>query len=199
LVIDKVDTKPAFYATSLSIQNIQTHKNNNRCCYFGGFRRAAMTKSIPKHVPPSSAALALTSSSMTPTRRRIALAVAASKPPPPRLPFSPSPAPTAPPAPPTPPAPPRTTRCCLATASCFSAHFLVRTAGNAATSTTSSPSCSGTSRITSRKQTLHPGYHISGSRVETRRFQAMRLLNSTCTTQPSAPTASRYQLRGNSR
>jgi hypothetical protein len=34
------------------------------------------------------------------------------------------------------------------------------------------------------KQTLKPGYHISGSRVETGRFQAVGRLHSTCTAPP---------------
>jgi hypothetical protein len=33
-------------------------------------------------------------------------------------------------------------------------------------------------------QILKPGYHISGSRVKTRRFQARGQLNSTCTAPP---------------
>jgi hypothetical protein len=36
---------------------------------------------------------------------------------------------------------------------------------------------------------LKPGYHISGSRVETRRFQAMGQLHPTCTASPRRTTA----------
>jgi hypothetical protein len=54
-----------------------------------------------------------------------------------------------------------------------------------------SPSCSGTVVAFESKQILKPGYHISGSRVETRRFQAPEgQLDSPCTAPPlHAPTA----------
>ena len=58
------------------------------------------------------------------------------------------------------------------------------------------PYRSGTIHLNLKKYTLKPGYHISGARVETRRFQAMgQLLHSSCTS-PTNPVKSATALCG---